>query len=330
MGAKRRLKHALITGGSGVIGSHLGDALLARGYEVSVVDNLTTGNIKNVEQNLDNPKFHFINDSIMNHGLMDELVKKSSVVYHLAAAVGVKHICQDPLAGVLTNVQGSEIVFGLAFKYWKRVVFTSTSEIYGRSDKIPFKEDTERILGPTNVDRWSYSTAKAVDEHIIFAYSRKGLPISVVRYFNSFGPRIDESGYGSVVAMFISQALRNVPITVHGDGKQTRCFTFIEDTILGTIAAGENPNALGHAFNIGGNREISILELASVIIKLTNSKSEIQFVGYETDYGDSYEDTRRRVPDVTKAEELLGFRANITLEEGLGKTIEWAKQNYKR
>ena len=322
------MKNALITGGAGVIGSHLADALLSRDYEVTVIDNLSTGNIKNVEHNIGRPGFHFINDTILNEPVMDELVKKSSIVYHLAAAVGVKHICDDPLNSIFTNVQGSELVFAKSFKYWKRTVFASTSEIYGRSLKIPFKEDTERVLGPTNVDRWSYSTSKALDEHLAFAYASKGLPISVVRYFNSYGPRVAESGYGSVIARFISQALRNVPLTIHGDGKQTRCFTFIEDTVAGTICAGENKAAIGQAFNIGNGRELSINELADMIISLTGSKSTLEFINYEVDYGDSYEDTRRRVPDTNKANEMLGFAAHTPLENGLEKTISWARQNY--
>ena len=324
------MNKALITGGSGVIGSNLSDALLERGYEVTVVDNLLTGKIKNVEHNLENPRFHLINDTIMNEPLMEELIKKCSIVYHLAAAVGVQHIVNDPLQGILINVKGSEIVFGYAFKFWKRVVFASTSEIYGRSDKLPFKEDTERVLGPTNVDRWSYSTSKAVDEHLAFAYSSKGLPIAVVRYFNAFGPRIDESGYGSVVAKFISQALRNKPLTVHGDGKQSRCFTFIDDTVRGTIMAGEKKEAIGQAFNIGNNKETTVRELAEIIIKLTGSSSDIEYVEYKEAYGDSYEDTRRRIPDVTKARDVLGFEAKVDLETGLNNTIAWAREHYKR
>jgi UDP-glucose 4-epimerase len=324
------LKQALITGGSGVIGSHLADALLARGYEVTVIDNLLTGKIKNIEHNLENPRFHLINDSILNEPLMDELIKEHSIIFHLAAAVGVAHIVNDPLHGILVNVKGSEIVFAHAFKYWKRVVFSSTSEIYGRSDKIPFTEDTERVLGPTYVDRWSYSTSKALDEHLAFAYNTKGLPVSIVRYFNSFGPRIDESGYGSVVARFISQALRNVPLTVHGDGRQTRCFTYIEDTIRGTILAAEHKNAVGHAFNIGNNKEITIRELAEIIIRLTGSSSTIENISYEQAYGESYEDTRRRVPAVTKAKELIDFEVQVDMETGLKNTIAWAREHYKR
>jgi len=266
----------------------------------------------------------------MNEPLMDELIRGCSAVYHLAAAVGVKYICDDPLQGILTNVRGTEIVLDLAFKYWKRVIFASTSEIYGRSDKVPFKEDSERILGSTKVDRWSYSTSKALDEHLCFAYSAKGLPVSIVRYFNSYGPRIDERGYGSVVAKFISQALKNEPMTVHGDGKQTRCFTYIEDTIRGTLLAGSMKEALGEAFNIGNNRETTILELAEMIKELTGANSEIVKLPYEEFYGYRYEDTRRRIPDIDKAGRLLGFKPGVDLSEGLRKTIAWAGEHYGR
>ncbi|HOY63202.1 MAG TPA: SDR family NAD(P)-dependent oxidoreductase, partial [bacterium] len=233
------MKRLLVTGGCGVIGSHLVDRMLENGCHVTVVDNLSTGKIENIEHNLRNPNFHFLNSTIMNETMMEELIKDCDAIYHLAAAVGVKYIVDDPLSGILTNVKGTEIVLELAYRYWKRVLFASTSEVYGKSEKVPFQEDTERILGSTKVDRWSYSTAKAVDEHLCFAYHSRGLPVSIVRYFNSYGPRIDERGYGSVVAKFISQALNNQDVTVHGDGTQTRCFTYIEDTVRGTLLTGE-------------------------------------------------------------------------------------------
>jgi UDP-glucose 4-epimerase len=322
------MTRVLITGGCGVIGSHLADSLLARGCDVTVIDNLTTGRIAFIQHNLGRPDFHFLNNTIMNENLMEELIRNCAIVYHLAAAVGVKYIVEDPLQGILTNVKGTEIVLDLAFKYWKRVLFASSSEIYGRSENVPFREDSERILGATTVERWSYSTAKAVDEHMCFAYSYKGLPVSIVRYFNAYGPRIDERGYGSVVAKFISQALRNAPITIHGDGNQTRCFTYIDDTVQGTILAGEKNESLGQVFNIGNNRESTILELAEMIINLTGSSSKITLIPYEEAYGERHEDTRRRMPDITKAKDLLGFEPAVPLEEGLKRTIEWAKENY--
>lgn len=318
----------LITGGAGYIGSHLVDALIKRGNEVLVIDNLSTGKIENLRHLLGHPSFHFINDSILNEPLLERFVPSMDLIFHLAAAVGVRNVLQDPLAAINTNVRGTEVVLGLAFKYWKRLVLASTSEIYGKASHVPFREDDDRVLGSTAVARWSYSMSKAVDEHFAFAYAAKGLPVSIVRYFNSYGPRLDERGYGSVVANFIRQALRGDPITVHGDGKQTRCFTYIEDAVAGTLLAGEVKEALGEAFNIGSTRESSILDLAKAIKRLTRSKSPIEFVAYEAYYGEGFEDTRRRVPSADKAKRLLGFTAKADLEAGLKKTIAWCREHF--
>ncbi|MBI4737894.1 MAG: GDP-mannose 4,6-dehydratase, partial [candidate division NC10 bacterium] len=255
-------------------------------------------------------------------------IPSMDLIFHLAAAVGVRNILQDPLAAINTNVRGTEVVLGLAFKYWKRLVLASTSEIYGKASHVPFREDDDRVLGSTAVARWSYSMSKAVDEHFAFAYAAKGLPVSIVRYFNSYGPRLDERGYGSVVANFIRQALRGDPITVHGDGKQTRCFTYIEDAVAGTLLAGEVKEALGEAFNIGSTRESSILDLAKAIKRLARSKSPIEFLTYEAYYGEGFEDTRRRVPSVEKAKRLLGFTAKVDMEAGLKKTIAWCREHF--
>ncbi len=318
----------LITGGAGYIGSHLVDALIKRGNEVLVIDNLSTGKIENLRHLLGHPSFHFINDSILNEPLLERFVPSMDLIFHLAAAVGVRNVLQDPLAAINTNVRGTEVVLGLAFKYWKRLVLASTSEIYGKASHVPFREDDDRVLGSTAVARWSYSMSKAVDEHFAFAYAAKGLPVSIVRYFNSYGPRLDERGYGSVVANFIRQALRGDSITVHGDGKQTRCFTYIEDAVAGTLLAGEVKEALGEAFNIGSTRESSILDLAKAIKRLTRSKSPIEFVAYEAYYGEGFEDTRRRVPSADKAKRLLGFTAKADLEAGLKKTIAWCREHF--
>lgn len=318
----------LITGGAGYIGSHLVDALIKRGNEVLVIDNLSTGKIENLRHLLGHPSFHFINDSILNEALLERFVPSMDLIFHLAAAVGVRNVLQDPLAAINTNVRGTEVVLGLAFKYWKRLVLASTSEIYGKASHVPFREDDDRVLGSTAVARWSYSMSKAVDEHFAFAYAAKGLPVSIVRYFNSYGPRLDERGYGSVVANFIRQAMRGDPITVHGDGKQTRCFTYIEDAVAGTLLAGEVKEALGEAFNIGSTRESSILDLAKAIKRLTRSKSPIEFVAYEAYYGEGFEDTRRRVPSADKAKRLLGFTAKVDLEAGLKKTIAWCREHF--
>jgi UDP-glucose 4-epimerase len=319
----------LVTGGAGYIGSHLADALVRRGDEVLVVDNLSTGCFENIRHLQGHPRFQLINESILNETLLERLMPGMDVIYHLAAAVGVRHILADPLAAINTNVRGTEVVLGLAFRYWKRIVIASTSEIYGKADHLPSKEDDDRILGSTAVTRWSYSMSKAIDEHFAFAYAAKGLPVAIVRYFNSYGPRLDERGYGSVVANFARQALRGDPITVHGDGLQTRCFTYITDTVVGTLLAGEVDAAVGQAFNIANPVEISILDLARTVKRLTRSKSPLAFVPYEAYYGEGFEDTRRRVPSIDKAKRLLGFAPHVDLEAGLKRTLVWCRAHYR-
>lgn len=319
---------ALVTGGAGFIGSHLVDKLLLSGYSVSVIDYLSTGSIKNLTHLADNKNFQFVNEDIITGGSLEELVKDADIVFHLAAAVGVKYIVNDPLGSILTNVSGTERVFQFAFKYWKKVALASTSEVYGKSQKIPLEEDDDRTLGPTRINRWSYSASKAIDEHIAFAYHQKGLPMVILRFFNAYGPRINEQAYGTVVAQFIRQALRGEPVTVHAKGEQTRCFTFIEDTVDGILRASTAKEAEGEVLNIGNSKEVTILQLAELIKKITRSTSPIQFVAYSDYYGQSYEDTPRRVPSVKKAKERTGFEAKTPLEEGLEKTIAWCKENY--
>jgi UDP-glucose 4-epimerase len=320
----------LVTGGAGYIGSHLVDHLLSRGDEVFAIDNLSTGNIANIQPHLGQGHFHFLNDTILNENLLDLLVSQVDLVYHLAAIVGVKNVVADPLAAIKTNVTGTEVVLNAAFKYWKKVVLASTSEIYGKSAKIPFHEDDDRVLGPTTVGRWSYSTSKAIDEHFAFAYAAKGLSMVIVRYFNSYGPRLDEKGYGSVIANFARQALKGEPITVHGDGLQSRCFTYINDTVVGTVLAGEVKAGEGSVFNIGNDSETTILELAETIKRLAGSRSEIIFIPYKEYYGEGFEDTRRRVPSIDRAKEVLGFIPKVKLEEGLTRTIAWCREHYSR
>jgi UDP-glucose 4-epimerase len=318
----------LITGGAGYIGSHLVDRMMNEGHDVFVVDNLFTGKINNVAHHLGHERFHFVNDSILNEELMGSLIERVDLVYHLAATVGVKHVVQDPLGGVLTNVQGTEIVLKYAFKFWKRVLLASTSEIYGKTTRFPFSEDDDRVLGSTSIHRWSYSTSKAIDEHIAFAYFDKGLPVSIVRYFNSYGPRIDEQGYGSVVAQFIRQALTNQPLTVHGDGKQSRCFTFVEDTIEGTVRAATMKTALGKAFNVGTTEETRIIDLANKIIEITGSTSEVSFQPYEQAFGPGFEDTSRRLPDMARARQFLEWEPRVKLSDGLPRTLAWCREHY--
>ncbi len=318
----------LVTGGAGFIGSHLVDALLARGAAVTILDNFSTGMLENVAGNLGRPDFRLERGDIMDPVLVDGLVREHDIVYHLAAAVGVKHIVSDPLNAVLTNVRGTEHVLGAAHRHGAPVLLASTSEIYGKSAASPFREDTDRVLGPTSVHRWSYSTAKAIDEHLAFAYAEKGLRVSIVRYFNAYGPRIDERGYGTVIARFAAQALAGKPITVHGDGSQTRCFTYVSDTVRGTIIAAETPAAQGGVFNIGSSEEVRIADLAALVLDVVGSTSPIEYVPYESYYGAGFEDTRRRVPDVRLAQEVLRFRAEVSLRDGLARTLEWCRANY--
>jgi len=316
----------LITGGAGFIGSNLVDALMAQGHEVTVLDNLSVGKIQNIAHHLESERFHFVNDSILNVTTLERLIRQSDLIYHLAAVVGVKYVVEDPLNAIITNVRGTENVLELAYKYWVRTVIASSSEIYGKSTEVPLQEDGDRLLGPTTVERWSYSDAKAIDEYFAFAYAKKGLPVTVVRYFNAYGPRLDPLGYGSVVARFFTQALRGEPLTVYDDGNQTRCFTYVADTVEGTILAGTVKEASGMVFNIGSSRETSIRSLAQMIKELTGSSSEIVYVPYTSAYGSHFEETRRRVPDTTRAKEVLGFEARTSLEEGLRRTLAWFQE----
>ncbi len=316
----------LVTGGAGYIGSHLVDLLLASDHEVTVVDNLSTGKIANVAHCLDD--IRFINGSILDQPLIEREVERSQMVFHLAAAVGVRHIVERPLESLQTNTRGTENVLEACFKYWRKVLIASTSEVYGKTTKVPMSEDDERVLGSTKVHRWGYSTAKALDEHLAFAYASHGLPVSVVRYFNSFGPRIDPRGYGSVVASFISQALAGKPITMHGDGSQTRCFTYVDDTARGTFLAGFTEAAEGVAINIGNPVETSIRELAERVQALVGSTAGIDSISYEQYYGPGFEDTKRRVPDARRAKALLGWEPTVDLGTGLARTLEWWKQTY--
>ncbi len=296
---------------------------MAQGHEVTVIDNLLVGKASNIEHHLESDRFHFVNDSILNVGTLERLIRQTDLIYHLAAVVGVKYVVEDPLSAIITNVRGTENVLELAFKYWVRTVVASSSEVYGKSAELPLREDSDRLLGPTTVGRWSYSDAKAIDEYFALAYAKKGLPATAVRYFNAYGPRLDPRGYGSVVARFISQALHGDSLTVYDDGAQTRCFTYVADTVKGTILAATEKDAVGQVFNVGSNRETTVLELAALIRQLADSTSEIVHMPYEAAYGPAFEETRRRVPDVDRAQEVLGFEAQTTLEEGLRWTLEW-------
>ena len=317
----------LVTGGAGYIGSHLVDRLVTLDHEVTVLDDLSTGNPANLAQS--SKRIRFVKNSILNDRLVDKLVRRAETVFHLAAGVGVGNIVKDPLGALRTNTRGAENVIEACVKHDRRLLLASTSEIYGKTSKMPMSEDDDRLLGSTTIPRWGYSTAKAIDEHLALAYATHGLRVSVVRYFNSFGPRIDPRGYGSVIANLLRQALANEPLTVHGDGNQTRCFTYIDDTIEGTLRAGLDSRAEGKIFNVGNDRETTINELAALIIEMTGTRSVIRRVSYEERYGKGFEDTKRRVPDVRRAEEVLGFRASVGLRDGLERTLQWWRQTHK-
>jgi len=315
----------LVTGGAGFLGSFLVDTLIARGDEVAVLDDVSAGAESKVIQHKANPRFSFVRDSILNRDILDDLISRCDMVYHLAAVVGVHHYVINPYAVLNVNVNGTQHVLQLCHKYGKKVLLASTSEIYGRNPKIPFQEDDERVLGATSIDRWCYSTSKAVGEHFCFAYKKLGLRMSIVRFFNVYGPRMDRLDTGRVITIFLARILRNEPVAVIGDGRQTRCFTYVEDAIRGMMAAAERPEGEGEVFNIGSNHEVSIVELAKKMIALAGSTSTLTFVKQEDVYGNSYEDVPRRVPDITKAKQRLNFAATTPLDEGLKRTIDWFK-----
>jgi len=311
----------LVTGGAGFIGSHLVDRLLADGHQVTVLDNLSTGREANLAHLAARSDLHFERGSVLEEPLVAALVSRADLVFHLAAAVGVGHVVRDPLWTLLTNTQGTELVLKHAAGRGVRLVFASSSEVYGISETLPFREDGPRVLGPTWIHRWGYSTSKALDEHLCFAYTDHGLPMSIVRYFNVYGPRLDPAGYGSVMARFLSQALAGEPLTVHGDGQQTRCFTYVSEAVDATVRAGTLPQALGQVYNVGSSFEIAIGDLAGLVRTVTGSRSEIVHLPYDQAYGPGFADTRRRVPDTTKAWHDLGWRATINLDAGLASLV---------
>lgn len=317
---------ALITGGAGFIGSHLAEAILKRRDEVVVIDNLSTGSMDNIEHMKDHAKFTYHVDTIMNEKLMKKLVKECDIVYHMAAAVGVKYIIDNPLESLETNIKGTDMVLALANSCGKKkVIVASTSEVYGkdRQGKRVFKENDDRVVGATTISRWSYACAKAIDEFMALAYWReKKLPSVIVRFFNTVGPR--QSGmYGMVVPRFVKHALLDQPITVYGDGLQTRSFTYVSDVVSAVLELARNPKAVGEIFNIGNPKAITIKELAEKIKKMTGSRSPIIFVPYEKAYEKGFEDMRHRAPDITKIKDLIGFEPKVDLDEILANVIRY-------
>ena len=305
----------LITGGAGFIGSHLSDALIARGDQVVVLDNLSTGNKSNIEQLLPNPNFTLIEGSILDTQLVIEVVESVDHVLHLAAAVGVFNIIDKPLESLTTNLRGTENILEAATKHNKEVLVASSSEIYGKNSNVPLHEESDRIVGSPLKSRWSYSEAKAIDESMaIFFHQEKGLTVRIVRLFNTVGPR-QVGHYGMVVPRFVAAALKNEPLTVYGSGAQSRCFCHVYDAVRGILAIIDSPATVGDAFNIGNNHEVTIEELAQSVIQQTGSSSQITKIPYEAAYSAGFEDMQRRVPDISKAKKVVGWSPSLSLAE---------------
>ena len=313
----------LVTGGAGFIGSYLSEALIKRGDKVTVIDDLSTGNIQNLSEISGNKNFSFVEGTILDKESMSGLIKECQVVCHLAAAVGVKFVIDNPLRSIEINVNGTEIVLKLASKSKRRVFLSSTSEVYGKTENGLFKEDSDRVVGATTIRRWSYSCSKALDEFLCLAYYReKGLPVVIGRLFNTCGPR-QTGKYGMVIPRFVKQALSNEPVTIYGDGKQTRSFCYVEDTVRAIIGLLEEPKAVGEIFNIGNEEPTTIEELARKVIKLTGSRSDIVYVPYEKAYEKGFEDMLHRVPDISKIHNLIGYSPKYNLDMILEKVIEY-------
>ncbi|MEV5744006.1 NAD-dependent epimerase/dehydratase family protein [Microbispora rosea] len=315
----------LITGGSGFVGSHLTDALLARGDSVVVLDDLSTGRTANLAHHAGHPRMRVVRGSVLDELVVDELVHECDVVVHLAAAVGVKLIVERPLRSLTTNIRGSEIVIEAAHRYRRKILVTSTSEIYGKNSTGPLPEGADRILGSPDIVRWAYSTAKAVEEILANAYHQeRGLPAIVVRLFNTVGPR-QSPAYGMVIPRLVRQALAGVPLTVHGDGTQTRCFAHVRDVVRALLLLLDDERAVGRTFNVGSSDEVSILELAKLIIELSGSTSGVDLVPYAQAYGSGFEDMTRRVPDTGRLRELTGWTPALSLDDILLETIAEAR-----
>ena len=316
----------LVTGGAGFIGSHLVDRLIGQDCQVTVLDNLSTGNASNLDGSRD--RIELVHGSVLDPVLVDELVADADVIVHLAAAVGVNLIVERPLHSFITNIKGSENVLEAAHRYRRKVMMVSTSEIYGKNADGPFKEDDDRVIGSTKVARWGYSTSKAVDEILSFAYHReKGLPVVVVRLFNTVGPR-QTGAYGMVIPRFVDQALTGDPLTVFGDGQQTRCFCHVDDVVTALLGLIDEPKAEGEVFNVGSAEEVTILELAERIIAAAGSSSTVNKVPYEEAFeGGGYEDMRNRVPDVSRIGSLIGWKPTQNLDEIIAGVIEYERSS---
>jgi UDP-glucose 4-epimerase len=318
---------ALLTGGAGFVGSHLAERLLQLGYEVLVIDDLSTGSIENISHLKSAPGFSYTIDSINNESLLAELIDRSDLVFHLAAAVGVKLIVEQPVRTIETNVHGTEVVLKHASKKRKLVVLASTSEVYGKSTDIPFREGAELVLGATVKHRWAYACSKLLDEFLALAYwKERRLPVVIARLFNTVGPR-QTGQYGMVLPTFVGQAIAGRPLTVYGDGRQSRSFTYVGDVVDALIRLAREPRAVGEVFNVGSRNEVSIRELAERVKQLSDSDSVIQYVPYDQAYEAGFEDMPRRVPDLSKIGALIGYEPKVGLDDIIRSVVQYARNN---
>ncbi|OQY39673.1 MAG: nucleoside-diphosphate sugar epimerase [Candidatus Cloacimonetes bacterium 4572_65] len=316
----------LITGGAGFIGSHLAEKLIKQGHKIVVIDNLSTGSLANIKHLQDNPNFELHIGSILDWELIESLISKCQIVYHMAAAVGVKYIIENPLLSLRTNIVGTENILELCHKYNCKVLVASTSEIYGKSDNIPFNEEDDRLLGSTHISRWGYSTSKAVDEFFALAFHReKKLPVVIVRLFNTVGPR-QTGQYGMVIPKFIKAALLDQPIIIYGTGKQSRCFTDVDDVSDALIKLMSTPKCEGNIYNVGSKEPITIEELAHKIKKAAKSNSKIEYMAYEDAFEDGFEDMMKRMPDIGKIEEAIGYKRKHTLDKIIERVIDFYEE----
>jgi UDP-glucose 4-epimerase len=317
----------LVTGGAGFIGSHLCELLLQKDHHVVAIDNLSTGSLDNIQHLLQIPGFQFVRETITNNQVLDRLTSEADVIIHLAAVVGVKLIVEDPVNTIATNIMGTESVLTIANRYGCKVMLASTSEVYGKGFKVPFNEDDDTVMGPTSHSRWSYATSKAIDEFLGLAYYHQfGLPVVVMRFFNTVGPR-QTGRYGMVLPRFVRQALSGEPITIYGDGEQSRCFADVADIIEATVKLASHPGAVGQVFNIGSTEEVTIRELAERVIAATGSQSKVVYVPYEEAYAPGFEDMRRRVPDLAKIHQLIGYEPRFSLDETIQRVILYEREH---
>ncbi|MGA8493476.1 MAG: GDP-mannose 4,6-dehydratase [Terriglobales bacterium] len=313
----------LITGGAGFIGSHLADYLLGQGHRVTIIDDLSTGSMENIRKAKENSHFQYCIDTIFDKPLLAELIDDAEIVFHLAAAVGVLNIVESPVRTIETNVGGSELVLELAAKKKKRVLIASTSEVYGKSTKLPFSEEDDLVLGPTTKGRWSYACSKAIDEFLALAYHReRRLPVTIVRLFNTVGPR-QTGRYGMVLPTFVKQALCGDPLTVFGNGEQSRCFAHVDDIVKGLVQCISHDATVGQVFNLGNTEEVTMNALAENVIEATQSTSAIRYVSYDEAYGAGFEDMQRRVPDISKARDWFGYAPTRSLDDIIQSVITY-------